>query len=77
MGPYIYVWKRAGGVTEEWHPEAGLVVVALSLEAAREALKASPGVKAGCEAFQNEPDYVWTLADGLGKVLIFPNTGCC
>lgn len=82
----VYIWHRIDKCTSEHHPEGGLVVVAKSLERAREiARNAGRGKKSGCDTSIVEhcdpspaPDVVLPLAGGPEeRVIMFPDSGCC
>lgn len=67
-----YVWQYVDGLTENWHPEGGTVVIAKTLEEARAMLPPD------CGAQKQEPDAVYTLkVKAEAKVWIFPDAGCC
>lgn len=65
----LFLWKRVDDLTTKWHSDGGLVVVAATLERARELC---PAVN------ETPPDKTFTLADPCDEgVFIFPNAGCC
>jgi hypothetical protein len=86
----IFVWHSVRNLTTNYHDDGGLVVVAESLEAARDAMRkvaAEPRSwswskdgtgepKPDCEAYARDPDVTGetTLPP---CVWIFPNAGCC
>lgn len=81
-----YIWRRVTGLTDRHHDAGGLVIVAPSLERARELLRATEGVRTEvdeygetpCEAFDRDPDQVYDLAGTPEeRVWVFPNAGCC
>lgn len=83
----LFIWKRVGGVTANWHDEGGVVVVAESVERARELLAKEPGVRVQesrdgdrCGAFDSDPDLVFECKPGEAvdcAVILFPDAGCC
>lgn len=74
----MFVWQSVEGLTMNWHSEGGCLVIADSLEAARNSLKNCEGVHEECEAFTMEPDYSAMVDENLhDKVFIFPDAGCC
>lgn len=65
----MFVWEYIGGLTDRWHSGGGLMVVAETVERAREI---APGNTSG------EPDAVYELeGEPEEKVFIFPDSGCC
>lgn len=71
----VYVWNRLDKLTDNYHCEGGLVVVAGSLDRAREiAVQRVPT----CDP-SPDPDQVWPLAAGAieEQVFCFPDAGCC
>lgn len=75
----VYIWSRVANLTENFHNEGGLVVVAPSLEKAR-AFMLDWGVRSYCKAHTTDPDASYTLATGGADVpalFIFPDAGCC
>lgn len=71
----IYVWESLRVCSDRYHSEGGLVVVARSLERARELAVADyPGTSAVIE----EPDHNWLTSPLENeKVITFPDAGCC
>ena len=70
----VFVWEQADHVTDNWHPEGGLVVFAETEERARELANA----ESGCELRPDEaPDEVRDVAGGEEKVFVMPDAGCC
>lgn len=77
----IYIWDTVSDATTRYHDGGGIVVIAATLERARELLSGER-VPAKCEAFTQEPDLTLPLAaiDGAATeehVFVFPNAGCC
>ena len=70
----LYVWKNVEKVSGNYHDEGGIMVIADTLDAARELIKAS--APEGCGAVTEEPDPV-RKCDGPETVLVFPDAGCC
>ena len=75
----IYIWKRLNNVTESYHPEGGLAIVARNLDHAKEVLKGSEvGYQENLPNLDTPPDAVYTLAnDEEPGVFVFPDQGCC
>ena len=73
----IFIWERVDGATGNWHTEGGVVVIAESLETARDYLRGI--VQDNCEALTVEPDATFDLAndDVEPESFIFPDSGCC
>ena len=72
----MYVWERVSGLTSNWHDGGGTLVVADSLEFARELLQAN-GVSKSCEALTEEPNISTSVEINEDLVVIFPDAGCC
>ena len=70
----VFVWKRIGNATDNYHSEGGLVVFAETEERARELANA----EIGCALKPEEvPADVRDVAGGEEKVFIMPDAGCC
>lgn len=69
----LFVWERVDQLTTNWHPEGGLVIIAESLDAARELIKD----RVKCGALTKDPDYTTSVYGKEEKVFIFPDAGCC
>ena len=66
---FAFVWERLSEVTDNWHDEGGLLIIAPSLARARELHSA---------VRSNLPDVVYPLAsDPEEHVYVFPDAGCC
>ncbi len=75
---FMYVWESVGqDLTNNYHCGGGTVVIAASLEAARAALRETPGVQPKCEVFTVEPSFMAPVKSNEDKVFIFPDAGCC
>lgn len=72
-----YVWKRVQRLTNNYHPQGGVVVIAETLEQAHSLILENDEVEK--EAYtSNEPDLMLVLNDHHDpQVIIFPDTGCC
>lgn len=75
----IYIWKRLDNVTESYHHEGGLAIVARNLDHAKEVLKERiGGYPEDLPNLDVPPDAVYTLAnEEETRVFIFPDRGCC
>lgn len=76
----LYIWHHADYVTDNYHPEAGVVVLAHSVEQARaifqeRQLKDYVVNPPAPEVLTKEPDEVHDLS--TTKAWIFPDAGCC
>ena len=74
----LFIWERVDHVTDRWHDDGGIVVVAADLDKAREEMHAH-AIPVDCEAYRIDPDCVYQVADTdePGVVAVFPNAGCC
>lgn len=73
MGMKLFVWDRVEKASPNYHDEGGVVVIAGSLERARELVeKQAPG----CEAATVEPSLV-RECEGPEYLTIHPDAGCC
>lgn len=74
----LFLWEEVDHATERYHPEAGIVVIAESLERARDLLRRPDEyVPSNCGAYTQEPDYTTEVTDTQERVFIFPDAGCC
>lgn len=77
----LFIWYHAGNVTERYHSEAGIVVIAEDLASCRAMIEAATWVRydpdSPCEALTVEPDVVREAAEGSPFIWIFPDAGCC
>lgn len=68
----VYIWDSTWPVTDNWHADGGLLIVAESLEDARSAWKGD------VEATKADPDRIIPTQPGVEPmVLVFPDAGCC
>lgn len=80
----VYIWVSINNVSDSYHDDGGLLVVAESLESARAMLADSSrgdkylrALPPECDALKVEPEYIWPLASAVEPVIIvFPNAGC-
>lgn len=73
----IFIWERVENLTDSYHHEGGLVIVAESLNDARALyLKEYPNMK-DCEALEIDPDFSYSVISDEAKVFLFPDAGCC
>jgi hypothetical protein len=71
----LFMWDSVGGATGSYHDDGGVVVIAETLERAREMI-ASEKEREKCEALTLEPDLI-RECDGAEHISIHPNAGCC
>ena len=72
----IYVFDSVSELTDNWHSEGGLVVVAENRKHAKELIEQD----GGCHVAEDEWDYVtaYKLASKRKPcVYVFPDAGCC
>lgn len=69
----LYIWQSVSGVTEYYHSEAGLAVVAETEDDARALVQLD-----GREIKWAAPSAVIRVADDTAPIAwIFPDAGCC
>jgi hypothetical protein len=75
----VYIWERVRCLTENYHHEGGLVVVAASLEDARTLFLLHFPKMTECEALKQPPNCEIACRDDTEAlhVFVFPNAGCC
>lgn len=75
----IYIWERLSRMSSSYHPEGGVVVIAESLERAREHAKEINAVPKDSDIFEKLPDCCFELAskEAMEQVFLFPDAGCC
>ena len=69
----IFIWENINKLTDNWHSEGGLVVIAQSLLRAKK-LAQEKGVIFGKK---NDKLISYQIIAKEEKVFIFPNAGCC
>jgi len=74
LGLNVYIFESIDKLTERYHSDGGAVVVAASIERAKELLK-EEGAEVG---FNEGPTHFYPCADAQAeKVFIFPDAGYC
>lgn len=78
----VYVWESLNKMSESYHCDGGLVVVAESVEKAYELLRAKDRdgytVPEDSDVFKTEPDATYPTEPIYSpRVFTFPNAGCC
>lgn len=71
----LFMWDFVGGATGSYHDGGGVVVIAETLERAREMIAAEKE-REKCEALTQEPDLV-RECDGPEHISVHPDAGCC
>ena len=71
----MFVWESVGNLTENYHDGGGVVVIAVSVDAARKQIEGA--CPKGCTALKDEPDYRANVEAGEEKIFVFPDAGCC
>lgn len=75
---YIFIWFDVNGLTDRYHDSGGLVIIASSLEAARESFRKEHPEQDKCEMFDVDPDETFELkGDISNRVYRFQDAGCC
>lgn len=69
-----FIWERVGNCTDCWHTEGGFVVIAESLEEARELINTTTS---GHIDERETPDLVYECEATEKRVFTFPDAGCC
>lgn len=70
----VFVWERINQATDNYHSQGGVVVFAETEERARELVNKIDG----CVIDEDEmPDEIRDVIDGVEKVFIMPDAGCC
>lgn len=69
----LYIWHRVEKASGNYHDGGGVVVIAASLDRAREMVEATAK---GCAASTEEPDLV-RPCEGPEFIAIHPDAGCC
>lgn len=80
----VYIWERLAQLTGSYHSGGGAVVVADSLEAARQMVlgyyakeMAHETDPEPCDVTASEPDAVYPCEAAEPRLFVFPNAGCC
>ena len=69
----IYIWKRLNNVSSNFHSDGGLVIIAESLEKAKELVSQDKYI-----VINEEPDIVLEIEDSaVPEYIVFPDAGCC
>lgn len=69
----VFIWEQIENATSSYHPEGGVVVIAATVERAKELATAR-----GANFMDTElPDLVVETTCEVERAFIFPNAGCC
>jgi hypothetical protein len=72
---FAYLWYRISHVSDRYHPNGSLLVIATCLADARSLVLESIGTQ--CEALRIEPTRTWTVPeDSSRELFVFPDAGC-
>ena len=71
----IFIWNNVGNLTDNYHDDGGLVVIAASLDAAK--VQIENACQKGCTALKDTPDFQASVEANEEKIFMFPNAGCC
>jgi hypothetical protein len=72
----LFIWNNIDGVSRNYHDGGGLVVIAASLERAREMIVTEDRCKPTCAALTVDPDLT-RECEGEEYFAIHPDAGCC
>lgn len=77
----MFLWGRTSPVTDSFHAEGGLCIVAKDLESARRLWvnsNAAAELDNAYNAVKYWPDRVFELVgDQVPEIFVFPDVGCC
>lgn len=75
----LFIWQREDDITSNWHPEAGIAIIAEDYARARLLIREhQASVKVSTKSALHEPNFVADMRDGAEECLfIFPDAGCC
>lgn len=69
----IFIWERLENVSDNWHREGGLVIVAETLDEAKALVANNEYIK-----IDKAPDYVYEISkEATKRFIVFPDSGCC
>jgi hypothetical protein len=74
----VFIWERIEKLTDNWHTDGGLVVVAANLQRAVELAEAEGVEFSKGDYDELTPSNLYNTDDSAEeKVFIFPDAGCC
>lgn len=72
-----FIFDRVSGVSDNYHPEGGLVVIANDEDHAKQLVSERPEIEISDENWKH-PYLVLELAASVEpQIVVFPDTGCC
>jgi len=72
----VFIWEECDYVSDRYHDDGGLTVVARGLEAARRLIAETCPKK--CAALTADPTLELDVVDpGEERIFVFRNAGCC
>ena len=85
----IYIWQSITNMTDHFHSDAGVLVVAGTVDRARELadeygsrtdgsnLRMTNTPVGRRKELADDPDFVYPTTENLEQVVVFPDAGCC
>lgn len=70
----VFIWTDLPQVSDRYHSEGGVVVIAENEDLARELANKEEGCNISSE---QKPTYSCETTNGKQQVFIFPDAGCC
>jgi hypothetical protein len=72
----IFIFERIAQVTDNWHPEGGLVIIAKDIEHAKEIISGDECISITDEEWDGAESF--ELAEDVEpKFWVMPDAGCC
>lgn len=72
----VYIWRRLDQVTDNYHREGGLVIVASSLARAKELAGENDSFDC-CPVIDKDPDHILPTTESEEIIIPFRDAGCC
>lgn len=85
----IYIWRNVTNMTDRFHSEAAVLVVAETVERARQLADEFGARTDGTNGrmgdapdgrrmeLADDPDFVYPTTENIEQVVVFPDAGCC
>jgi len=74
----LYLWEYVDHVSDNWHPEGGLVVIAEDMKRAMELIYIEGCIKLSSKELEEVIIYdLNPLKTYEEKIYVFPDAGCC
>lgn len=70
----LYLFENLDKLTERWHPQGGLVIIAKSR---KQAEKMADDNNEGIDLEWDKLKYTSKVKESKPKLFIFPDAGCC